>query len=76
MMKIATFATAITMLAALSGAAHAGATISDQHYWSDEIHRASQPVIEHPANALAEMAPLHAPAYTVHRYDGGPKSND
>ncbi|WP_315830753.1 hypothetical protein [Bradyrhizobium prioriisuperbiae] len=76
MMKITTLATSLTMLAMLSGAAHAGSTISDQRYWPDEIHRASQPVVEHPTEAFAGMAPLQAPAPAVHRYDGGPKSED
>jgi hypothetical protein len=76
MMKITTLAASLTMLAMLSGAAHAGSTITDQRYWPDEIHRASRPVVAGPADAFAQMAPLQAPASTVHRYDGGPKSED
>ena len=76
MMKIATFAASITMLTVLSGAAYAGSTISDQRYWPDEIHRASQPMIGHPDDASASTMPLPASAYIGHRYDGGPKSED
>lgn len=76
MIKITTVAASLTMLAVLTGVAHAGPTISDQRYWPDEIHAESQPVIAHPADAFAATMPLQIPASAVHRYDGGPKSED
>jgi hypothetical protein len=80
MMKILTLATSMAMLAAVSGNAYAGATISDQRYWPDEIHRTSQPQIEQPKAAIEALASMRPSAQAeeryAHRYEGGPKSDD
>jgi hypothetical protein len=68
-------ATSMMVLAAMSGQAYAGTTISDTRYWPSEASSAARKAVHRPENAFdrAERARgIHAPERSYH---GGPKSD-
>jgi hypothetical protein len=69
-------ATLIAAFVAVSGQAYAGATISDQRYWPNEVGPSKQNVVHHPENAFDSAMPKPPVERNQHRYEGGPKSND
>jgi hypothetical protein len=63
-------AAAVSLLAA-SGA-HAGAVISDQRYWTNEVARAGIHVAPSPLDAMASLDTARATNTVMYR--GGPKT--
>jgi hypothetical protein len=64
---------------AMSGQAHAGATISDKRYWPDEVGPSSQYVVQPSDSDFGWTTPSASPQAIEpdeHRYQGGPKSDD